>query len=67
MKCAINWSSKAVEDHLLWPKPKARLEELFAAKEDMIRSADGNQVAARAAVDRYNAALFAYAKISGEI
>jgi hypothetical protein len=57
----------AVEDHPLWPKWKARLEELIAAKEDMIRSADGNQVAARAAVDGYNAALSADTKISEEI
>ena len=59
----------AVEDHPLWPKWKARLEELIAAREDMIRSADGKLDAsrARAAADRYDAALYAYTKISEEI
>jgi hypothetical protein len=60
-------SNLTVEDHPLWPKWKACLEKVIAAKEAMVSSATGKQDVARAAVDRYNAALFAYTKISEEI
>ncbi len=57
----------AVEDHLLWPKWKARLEELLAAKAAMDALEGTSSGAAREAVARYNAALYAYSKISEEI
>jgi hypothetical protein len=48
-------SPLAVEDHPLWPKWKARLEEFAGCG------------TAQQAVARYNAALDAYNKISEEI
>ena len=50
----------AVEDHPLWPKWNARLEDLLAAKKDLDKAALGDQAAVpRAAKCRYDAALSA--------
>jgi hypothetical protein len=57
----------AVEDHPLWPKWKARLEELLAAKAALDAAEGVSSGTAQQAVARYNAALYAYNKISEEI
>ena len=57
----------AVEDHLLWAKWKARLEELLAAKAALDAAEGASSGTARQVVARYNAALYAYNKISEEI
>jgi len=57
----------AVEDHPLWPKWKARLEELLAAKAALDAVEGASSGTAQQAVARYNGALYAYTKISEEI
>jgi len=54
----------AVEDHPLWPKWKARLEELLAAKAAVDAAEGASSGTARQLVARHNAALCAYNKIS---
>jgi hypothetical protein len=56
----------AVEDHPLWPKWKACIEELIAAKESLDKSMDersGLGPIARKTRQRYVAALSAYTRI----
>jgi hypothetical protein len=60
-------ASMAVEDHPLFPKWKARLEELLAAKTALDALDGASHGASRQAVARYDAALYAYNKISEEI